>query len=391
MNKSLKVAVVHEWLAGYAGSERVVEQMLQVFPQADLFALVDFLPTAQRAMLGGRAVHTSFLQNLPLARRFFRGYLPLMPLAVEQWDLSAYDIILSSSHAVAKGVLTKADQLHISYVHTPLRYAWDLSHEYLRQARLGWGPRGLLARALLHYLRLWDRASADRVDVFLANSRYVAQRIEKTYRRPSRVLYPPVDVHKVAAQTQKQDYYLAASRLVPYKRIDLIVEAFREMPDRKLVVIGDGPERKKIERRATANIELLGYLDDQALARHLERAKALVFAADEDFGILPVEAQAAGTPVICLGRGGATETVLDGETGIFFHEQSAAAIIQAVRQFEASGVSEDAASISRWADRFNNQRFREELAAVVAEEWERFSQGENRLPGITSRPSAALP
>lgn len=388
MNKSLKVAVVHEWLAGYAGSERVVEQMLQVFPQADLFAIVDFLPPAERAMLGGRAVQTSFIQKMPLARRYFRGYLPLMPLAVEQWDLSAYDIILSSSHAVAKGVLTRADQLHISYVHTPLRYAWDLSHEYLRQARLGWGPRGLLARALLHYLRLWDRASADRVDVFLANSRYVAQRIEKTYRRASRVLYPPVDVHKVAAQTQKQDYYLAASRLVPYKRIDLIVEAFREMPDRKLVVIGDGPQRKKIERRATANIQLLGYQDDQALARHLEQAKALVFAADEDFGILPVEAQAAGTPVICLGRGGATETVRDGETGIFFHEQSAEAIVQAVRQFEASGVSEDAASISRWADRFNSQRFREELATVVAEEWERFSQSENRHTLTTGTPSA---
>ena len=191
-----KLAVVHEWLDSYAGSEKVVEQLLHSFPQADLYALVDFLAAKDRGMLLGHEVHTSFIQKLPLARRLFRNYLPLMPLAVEQFDLADYDVILSSSHAVAKGVLSRNDQLHISYVHTPIRYAWDLHHQYLREAKLTWGLRSLIARLTLHYLRLWDRASADRVDVFVANSRYVAARIEKTYRRDAHVIYPPVDVDR---------------------------------------------------------------------------------------------------------------------------------------------------------------------------------------------------
>ncbi|MDX1948206.1 MAG: glycosyltransferase family 4 protein [Pirellulaceae bacterium] len=376
MNSTPHIAVVHEWLATYAGSEKVVEQMLATYPAADLWSIVDFLPAKDRAMLGGRDVRTSFLQRLPFARRAFRAYLPLMPLAVEQFDLDRYDVVLSSNHAVAKGVLTRADQLHISYVHTPIRYAWDLQHQYLREAKLGWGPRGLLARAALHYLRLWDRAAADRVDLFVANSRYVARRIEKTYRRPAEVIYPPVDIERFTLGGERDDYYLAASRLVPYKRIDLIVEAFRNMPGKKLVVIGDGPDFQKIAAKRPPNVELLGYQDGPTLVRHLQTARALVFAADEDFGILPVEAQACGTPVIAYGRGGATETVLDGESGLLFAEQTPAAIVAAVERFERWPAPFEAERIRANAERFSIARFRAELAELVERRWRAFQAGE---------------
>jgi glycosyltransferase involved in cell wall biosynthesis len=375
VSRKPSIAIVHEWLASYAGSERVVEQMLRVFPQADLFAVVDFLSPRQRQMLGRRRVQTSFIQRLPFARRAFRAYLPLMPLAVEQLNLDQYDIVLSSNHAVAKGVLTRADQLHISYVHTPIRYAWDLQHEYLRGS--GWltGLRNLLARPVLHYLRLWDRLSADRVDAFIANSEYVGRRIQKTYRRAARVIYPPVDVERFTLRENKEDFYLAASRLVPYKRIDVIVEAFRQMPERRLIVIGDGPEYKRIARRATSNVKLLGYQENDVLTSHLQRAKALVFAADEDFGILPVEAQACGTPVIAYGRGGALETIVDGETGLFFNEQTPDSIVAAIDRFERQAPLCDAAAIRRHALRFSTARFCQELSDFVNHAWERFSSG----------------
>ena len=377
MSRKPSIAIVHEWLASYAGSERVVEQMLQVFPQADLFALVDFLPERDRGMLGDRAVRTSFIQRLPFARRYFRAYLPLMPLAVEQWDFSSYDIVLSSSHAVAKGVLTRADQLHISYIHTPIRYAWDLQHEYLRQAGLTRGLKSLLVRPILHYLRLWDRAAADRVDVMIANSRYVARRIQKTYRRQAEVIYPPVDTDRFLPVHPKEDYYVAASRMVPYKRMDLIVNAFREMPGRQLVVIGDGPDFKKVSKLATPNIKIVGYQEGPSLRGYLQRAKALVFAADEDFGILPVEAQACGTPVIALGRGGALETIVDGETGILFADQSVEAILAAVERFESRPLALDANGIRERALRFSAGRFRRELDDFVHREWDCFQSERN--------------
>ncbi len=370
MHSAPKLAVIHEWLDSYAGSEKVVEQLLQSFPQADLFALVDFLAAKDRGMLLGHEVHTSFIQKLPLARRLFRNYLPLMPLAVEQFDLADYDVILSSSHAVAKGVLTRNDQLHISYVHTPIRYAWDLHHQYLRESKMTWGIRSLIARLTLHYLRLWDRASADRVDVFVANSRYVAARIEKTYRRDAQVIYPPVDVDGFTFQERKEDFYLAASRLVPYKRVDVIVEAFRLMPSRKLVVIGDGPQLSRLKKRATANIELLGYQDAGTLQSHMANARAFVFAADEDFGIMPVEAQACGTPVIALGRGGAKETVIAGQTGCFFESQTPEAIVSAVEQFESESF--DPYRIRVNAERFSIPRFRREIEELVSREYEQF-------------------
>lgn len=365
-----KLAVVHEWLDSFAGSEKVVEQLLHCFPQADLYTLVDFMAAKDRGMLAGREVHTSFLQKLPLARRLFRNFLPLMPLAIEQFDLAGYDMILSSNHAVAKGVLTRNDQLHISYVHSPIRYAWDLHHQYLRESKLTWGLRSLIARLTLHYLRLWDRAAADRVDVFVANSRYVAARIEKTYRREAQVIYPPVDVDRFKFQERKEDFYLAASRLVPYKRVDAIVEAFRLMPSRKLVVIGDGPQLSRIKKRATANVEVMGHQDNATLQSHMASARAFVFAADEDFGIMPVEAQACGTPVIALGRGGAKETVISGRTGCFFDSQEPAAIVSAVEQFESESF--DPYHIRANAERFGIPRFRCEIEDLVSREYEQF-------------------
>lgn len=367
----MRVAIVHDWLVTYAGAERVLEQMLHVFPDADVFTLIDFLPPEERHFLQGRPVYTSFLQRLPRARTRYRSYLPLMPLAVEQLDVTRYDLVLSSSHAVAKGVITGPDQIHISYVHTPIRYAWDLQFQYLSETGLDRGPKGWLARILLHYMRLWDVRTAAGVDHFVANSRFIARRIEKVYRRDADVIYPPVDVERFTPGGRKEDFYLTASRLVPYKKVDVIVEAFAAMPDKQLVVIGDGPERERIRARAGKNVRLLGYQPHEVLVDCMRRARAFIFAAEEDFGIVPVEAQACGTPVIAYGKGGALETVrpleADAPTGVFFPRQDPEAIREAVRRFEEEEGRITSRACRENALRFSNERFREELARYVRE------------------------
>lgn len=334
----MKIAVVCDWLVTYAGAERVLEQILKLYPQADLFCLVDFLEEKERGFLQGKKPITSFLQKMPKAKTHYRSYLPLMPLAIEQLDVSGYDLVISSSHCVAKGVITGPDQVHISYVHSPMRYAWDLQHQYLKEAKLDKGLKSYAARALLHYMRLWDMRTANGVDHYIANSKFIARRIKKIYGKEAEVIYPPVDVEAFEYCEEKEDYYLTASRLVPYKKVKLIVEAFNEMPEKKLIVIGDGPEYPAIKRIAGRNIELLGYQPFEVLKEKLQKAKAFVFAAEEDFGIAPVEAQACGTPVIAYGKGGALEIVrgLDDEnsTGVFFEEQTIKAIIEAVKNFE---------------------------------------------------------
>ncbi|MBD3766849.1 MAG: glycosyltransferase, partial [Gammaproteobacteria bacterium] len=285
-----RVAVVHDWLTVAAGAEKVLEQILRLFPQADVFVTVDFLPETDRGFLKDHKITTSFIQKLPFARKKYRSYLPLMPLAVEQFDLSAYDLVISSSHAVAKGVITGPDQWHISYVHSPMRYAWDLQHQYLRESGLMSGFKGWIAKYLLHRLRIWDIRTANGVDVFVANSKFIAQRIWKVYRRESEVIYPPVHVQDFTVNHAKQNFYVTASRMVPYKKIDIIVEAFKQMPDKRLIVIGDGPDFDKINRIANGcpNIELLGFQPFEVLKDHLQRAKGFVFAAEEDLGITPV-------------------------------------------------------------------------------------------------------
>ncbi|KAA0774394.1 glycosyltransferase family 4 protein [Bacillus sp. AR2-1] len=369
----MKIAIVHDWLVTYAGAEKVLEQMLEVFPEADLFSLVDFLDEKERGFIKNKEVSTTFVQKLPFAKKKYRNYLPLMPLAIEQLDLSKYDVILSSSHAVAKGVLTGPDQLHISYVHSPIRYAWDLQHQYLKEANLEKGLKGLLTKSILHKIRNWDYRTANGVDYFIGNSRFIGRRIWKVYRRESEVIYPPVDISAFTLHEQKEDFYITASRMVPYKKIDLIVEAFANMPDKKLIVIGDGPDFEKIKAKAKSNVQLLGYQSFEVLKSHMQRAKAFVFAAEEDFGITPVEAQACGTPVITYGKGGATETVLDlnyeKPTGLFFKEQTVESIVEKVNEFEKSYDKFTPSNCRENAIRFSPERFREEIRSIIEEKY----------------------
>ncbi|HEJ2439342.1 TPA: glycosyltransferase [Burkholderia multivorans] len=380
-SRPLRVAIVHDWLVTYAGAERVLEQILACFPDADLFSLVDFLD--DRAFVRGKPVTTTFIQKLPFARTKYRSYLPLMPLAIEQLDVSGYDLVISSSHAVAKGVLTGPDQVHISYVHSPIRYAWDLQHQYLEQSNLTHGPKSLLARMILHYIRNWDTRTANAVDGFIANSAFIARRIRKVYHRDAAVIFPPVDVDAFSLNEAKDDFYLTASRMVPYKKIDLIVDAFSRTPERKLVVIGDGPEMDKIRAKAGPNVEIMGYQPFAVLHDRMRRAKAFVFAAEEDFGISVVEAQACGTPVIAYGKGGALETVLDpradmNPTGLFFDEQTPQAIVAAVDDFERAPQRFTPRACRANAERFSADTFRRRFLDYV----------ETALPGATAQRGA---
>jgi glycosyltransferase involved in cell wall biosynthesis len=365
----MKVAIVHDWLVTYAGAERVLEQMLAVYPEADLFSLIDFVPDEERGFLGQRPVHTSFLQRIPGMRQHYRKFLPLMPLAIERFDLSEYDFVLSSSYAVAKGVPTGADQLHVCFCHSPMRYAWDLQEQYLRETGLDRGLRGALARWMLHRIRLWDARSANGVDRFIANSRYIARRISNAYQRDAVVIYPPVDVHQFGPGHEREDFYVTASRMVPYKRIDLIVRAFAAMPARKLVVIGDGPESRRIRQYGAPNIQFTGQLPIPAMRAYLQRARAFVFAAEEDFGIAPLEAQACGTPVIAYGKGGVLETVLGLDrpepTGTFYQQQTVESLQAGVEEFERQSRRITPEACRRNALRFAPERFREELRACI--------------------------
>jgi len=367
----MKTAIVCDWLVNIGGAEKFLGHLISCYPEADVYAVVDFIAPEQRAFLLNKTIQTTFIQRLPFAKTHYRHYLPFMPLAVEQLDVSGYDLIISSSHAVAKGVITGPDQLHISYVHSPMRYAWDLQHQYLHESGLDKKIMGHFARYCLHKLRLWDHRSANGVDYFATNSRYIARRIMKTYRRPAEVIYPPIELAQLTPVASKDDFYVTASRLVPYKRIDLLVESFQSLPDKKLIVIGDGPEFAKIKNKAGPNVTLLGYQPDHVLISHLQRAKAFLFAAEEDFGLLPLEAQACGTPVIAYGKGGALETVRgldqDQPTGIFFAEQTTAAVCAAIHEFENQETLLSTAHCVANAKRFSPEQFKEKFMRFVEE------------------------
>jgi len=348
-----------------------VEQFLKMFPQADIFAVVDFMPEEDRALLGGRPVRTSFIQRLPGARKHYRSYLPLMPIAIEQFDLTGYDLVISTSHAVSKGVITGPDQLHISYVFSPIRYAWDLQHTYLAESGLTRGVKSWLARLILHYIRMWDVRTAHGVDHFVGISHFIARRIRKVYGRDATVIYPPVAIDRFTVSEQpRESYYVTMSRMVPYKRIPLIVEAFATMPDRHLVVIGDGPDMDKVRQYATPNVTIMGRQSDEVLIERLQCAKAFVFAAEEDFGIAPLEAQACGTPVIAFGKGGALETISDGSkaprTGVFFGEQSTQSICAAVDMLDRVLHEITPEHCRTNAERFSAERFQREAQTLVA-------------------------
>ena len=359
----MKVAVVHDWLDAFGGAEQLLEQILTLYPEAELYLLADVMAAGPRAPFDRHRIRTSFIQRLPFAHRHFRRYLPLMPLAIRQFDLSRYDLILSSSHCVAKGVKTRPGQLHLCYCHTPMRYIWDMERDYLHDHAIT-GVKAVLTRALFHRLRQWDVRNQG-VDRFIANSRFIAERIRACYDRDATVIYPPVAVEQFTCCEEKDDYYVTASRLVSQKKIGLIVEAFARMPDRKLVVIGDGPCRNAIQRMAGANVTVTGHLPLAELKVHLQKARAFVFASLEDFGMVTVEAQACGTPVLAYGQGGSREIVRDGETGIFFAEQSVVSIIEAVRCFEASRERFTPQACHQNAQRFSTAVFQEAYTDFV--------------------------
>ena len=365
----MRVAIVADPLFVYAGAERVIEQILQLFPDADVFSLVDFLSGDDRRFLQGRPVKTSFIQNMPLSRRRFRHYLALWPIAIEQLDLRGYDLIVSSHNAVAHGVRTGPSQTHLCYTHSPMRYAWDMQEEYLESNHLA-GLKGAFARYVLHNLRKWDVVAGQRPDCFIANSDFIARRIEKIYRRQAVTIYPPVGVDRFAVRAEKADHFVTAGRLVSYKRVDLIAQAFRGTPY-KLVVVGEGPDGEALKRYECENVQFVGHTTHAELDRLVGSARAFIFAGIEDFGIAPVEAQAAGTPVIAYAAGGLTESVrgldADRPTGLFFASQDVDAIRGAIAEFERneSRISPEACRAN--AMRFSESVFRDRLAAAIAD------------------------
>ena len=369
------VAVVHDWLDTWGGGENVLAEILRAYPSADLFTLVDFLPDALRPLIGGKRARTTFLQHVPGARRHFRMLLPLFPRAIESLDVTAYDFVVSSSHAVAKSVRTAPAQLHVCYCHTPMRYAWDLRDQYLRPRGFATGVQGVLANRILDRLRIWDRQTSGRVTHYVANSDFVRDRIARCYGRASTVIHPPVDTEFYVPEAHPRapaarDYYFSASRWVPYKRMDMIAAAFRALPDRRLIMAGDGPEADRVRAAAGPNVEFVGRVTRERMRDLLRGARAFLFAAEEDFGILPVEAQACGTPVIAYGRGGALETVRDRAagrpTGQFFAAQTPEALADAVRHFESEFPPIDPRDCTANAGRFSAARFHAEFTAFVA-------------------------
>ncbi|MGA1483285.1 MAG: glycosyltransferase [Vulcanococcus sp.] len=374
------IALVHEWFTprSVGGSELVVQELDALLQQPQLFALVDGESRRRGSWLAGRSITSSFVQRLPFGVSHVQQYLPLLPMAIEQLDLTGYPLVLSSSHLVAKGVLTGPDQCHLSYVHTPVRYAWDQMHAYLRQSALARRGLGPLIRAQLHQLRQWDVLSGQRPDQLLANSRFTASRIRRYWGRESTVVHPPVEVDRFRWDQPRDDVYLCLCRLVPYKRVDLVVEAFNRtrLP---LVVIGDGPERARLQAMAGPNVRLLGRLPQDDVNAWLSRCRAYVYAGLEDFGIAPVEAMAAGAPVIALGQGGLLDTVRciqrgDSQpTGLLFPDQQVASLVAALETFEQRRLWQQlpAERLRRWAEGFSPLRFRARMEAVIEQSWNR--------------------
>ena len=357
-----KIAIVHYWLINWRGGEKVIEQLILEYPDADLYCHIvdmDIYNTHLKDVHKGKLV-TSFLQKMPFAKRLYHFYLLLMPFAQELYDLSKYNVVVSSESGPAKGVITNPSSIHICYCHSPMRYIWDMFPEYLKT--LGSLKRALF-RVAAHYLRIWDQASSQRVDYFIANSQYVASRVEKYYRRESTVINPPVSIDKFIVGEEREDYYLMLGQLVEYKKADLACRAFSES-GRQLVVIGEGPLYSDLKKQCPDNIKLLGRLPESELIEYLSRAKALLFPGVEDFGIVPLEAAASGTPVIAYRSGGATETVLEGVTGFFFDEQTTKAINQAVEHFENTPTL-DSKEMRVHAERFSEEIFRKNMRDFI--------------------------
>ncbi len=354
----MKTALVHDWLTCLAGAEKALQSLYTLYPSPIYTLLADF-SSLKGSFFERKEIHTSFIQRLPFAKKKYRSYLPFFPLAIEQLDVSSYDLVLSSSHCAAKGVLTHAEQLHICYCHTPVRYAWDMYHEYLSMGNLKKGGKGLLAKIFLHYFRSWDKLSASRVDYFLANSHFIAKRIEKVYGRKAEVVFFPVNTKFFTFCDKKEDFYLAVSRLVPYKKMDVIVRAFHNMPEKKLIVIGDGPELSRLEKMKSSNVSFMGYQKDEVVRSYMQKAKAFLYAALEDAGVVPVEAMSCGTPVIAYGKGGILDSVIPKVTGLFFLEQTPKALEEAIEAFEKRSF--DLEKIREHAENFSKENFEKRL------------------------------
>jgi glycosyltransferase involved in cell wall biosynthesis len=357
----LKVAIVHYWLVNWRGGEKVLEALLAIYPNADIFTHV-YDESLTEGKLRGLNIKTTFIAALPYAKKYYQKYLPLMPIALDQLDLREYDLVISSESGPAKGVITNPDALHVCYCHSPMRYIWDMYPDYLNS--VGMLTR-IVMRPMVHYLRMYDHLSADRVDYFIANSNFVAKRIEKFYRRDSHVINPPVDVSEFTVQRDKEDYYLVLGQLTNYKRTDLVVDAFLAS-GRRLVVIGDGEQLTSLKKKGNENVQILGKQSWSVCKKYLSNAKALIFAGVEDFGMVPVEAMACGTPVLAFARGGALETVIDGVTGHFFHEQNTESLNNCISKFEAEYGRLNVVDIVAQANRFSKEKFELEIKRFMA-------------------------
>ena len=361
--ENLKVAIVHDWLVNYGGAERVVETFLEIFPQADIYTLV-YDEKKMEKSFPKEKVHTTFIQKIPKATKLYTKLLPLMPLAFEELNLTKYDLVVSSSSCCAKGIITSPNTLHLSYIHSPMRYIWDLYYEYKEKSNF---LVKIFMMAFSKKLRIWDITSSRRIDVLIANSNYIKKRIKKCWGLDAEVINPPVETEKYFPNNKEaEDFYVVFSRFVAYKRIDLAIEACKEL-GKKLVVIGDGEEREKLKKLADndKNIIFTGRISDEEVRDYLQRCKAMIFSAEEDFGIIPVEVQACGRPVIAYGKGGALETVVSGKTGVFFYEQNKESVVKAIEEFEE--MKFDTVDILENSKKFSKEIFKEKILKIVEE------------------------
>lgn len=368
----MRIALVHDYLNQYGGAEKVLEAFIEIFPDAPIYTLFydqkivdEFFP--------GKKIRASFLQKIPFIKKHHRIFPPLMPIAVEKFNLSDYDLVISDSAAFGKGVITNSKTLHICYCHTPTRYAWDDSHKYVKEFSMSKLAK-IFVPIFMNYLRLWDKEAARRVDKFICNSKFVEQRIKKYYKQDAEVIHPPVDTEFFAPSNEPvQDYYLMVGRLLPYKRFDIAIEAFNKL-ELPLKIIGKGPEMKKLKKMANWNIEFLGELAGEKLKEYYQNCQALIFPQEEDFGIVALEAMSCGKPIIAYRGGGALESVLEGKTGIFFNEQNTDSLVEAVKEFclLASESKFNFAFIRNHAIKFDKEIFKKKIKDFIDKTWKEF-------------------
>jgi glycosyltransferase involved in cell wall biosynthesis len=362
-----RVALVHDWLTGQRGGEKVLEVLAEVFPEAPIFTLLH-LKGSQIPAVEEKRIVTSFIQNMPFLSRKYRSYLPLFPLAIELLDLQEFDMVVSSSHCVAKGIIPRPDALHVCYIHSPVRYAWNQYHAYFSRDQLNFFSRRVIP-PVIHRLRVWDESTSSRVDFFVANSRTTAQRVWRYYRRDADVIHPPVDTELFKPGSAQEDYFLIVSALVPYKRIDLAIEAFNRRGE-KLKIVGSGTEYKRLKRMARSNTEFLGSVDSAGLLDIYQRARALIMPGEEDFGINALEAQACGVPVISIAKGGATETVVPGQTGLFFPESTPISLETAIDKIQSMSFNKE--TLRNHALEFSRESFKRKITVFLQEKWDEF-------------------